>query len=618
MVQLGGVVLAAAVMGPLAAACGDTYEDADDALPCAADDDCGPAGMCVGGRCEGGTTTASDSATTSGAGSTTGDGSAGVELAVNKDVDVLFVIDNSGTMGEEQGTLARDIAAFFAVLERPSVAANYRIGVTTTDNGNPLCPGTSPEGGALRLSTCRSRTQEFVFDGAVTVDATLQACFDVCAYDQIEIFPTATALDPNEVARPWLESIAGTTNIGMGRRASTGAMEPVTAAQAFRCFGPQGINGCGFESQLESMWKGLARSVGNGEASYGFLRDNAVLAVVHVTDEADCSAKTEFRGIFLREDQCAEQGVDAAQCTRAFWSDPTAVLPTSAVCWNAGTDCKPSGDGTYSCRAANNAVDGQSTSDESQAVLWPVRRYVDELLRIEDAKRGSVADQEVVVGVIAGVPEGYENGGDIVYQDALSDPSYQNNFGIGPGCSGAGGNAVPPVRLKAFAEAFEVGGDRNLFSVCSASYEPALAAIAEAIADQLKPACMPSCVADQTPGDGVVDPQCAVTQQVPGQPDEPIPPCVLTCGGDDCAAGQERNADGERQPTGAAVCFVPLTDPSGTQTPSPLDDMDPACVSGGYNLEFRLLRTGAPPPGSRVRGECTPSEAIATDCPNLP
>jgi hypothetical protein len=542
----------------------------------------------------------------------------GLPIAVNKDVDILFVIDNSGSMGEEQGTLAQNFAAFIGVLEAPGVEANYRIGVTTTDNGNPLCPGTSPEGGALRLSTCRTRTQEFVFDGAVPVDATQQACLDVCEYDQIDIIPTATQLDPNEVARPWLESIEGTTNIGMGRRADTGAMEPVTAVKAFQCFGPQGINGCGFESHLESMWKSLARQETQGEASFGFIRDNAILSVVHVTDEVDCSFKNEFRGIFLREDQCAQQGVDAAQCTRAFWSDPMAVQPTSAVCWNAGTDCTPNGDGTYTCVSGDYAADGQPTADESQAVLWSLSRYIDQLQTFEDAKRNIIADQEVLVGVIAGVPEGYENGGDIVYQDALTDQNFQDNFGIGPGCSSSAGTAVPPVRLKEFAEAFQVGADRNLFSVCSASYATALQAIADKIAEQVKPACMPACVADQIPGDGVLDPQCTLTQQVPGEEEEIIPPCVLTCGGADCAAGQERNADGERQPTGASVCYVYLVDQTGAQTPSTIDNMAQECTSVGYNLEFRLVRAGAAPGGTAVSAKCALSQSKAVECPNLP
>ncbi|MBC8068794.1 MAG: VWA domain-containing protein, partial [Deltaproteobacteria bacterium] len=64
----------------------------------------------------------------------------GIQLTINRDVDVLFVIDNSGSMGEAQASLSRSFSVFIDVLEKAE--ANYRIGVTTTDNGNPLCGST--------------------------------------------------------------------------------------------------------------------------------------------------------------------------------------------------------------------------------------------------------------------------------------------------------------------------------------------------------------------------------------------------------------------------------------------------------------------------------------------
>src|SRR5690606_37322104 len=67
-----------------------------------------------------------------------------IQLNVNKDVDILFVIDNSGSMGEEQAILAANFGAFIDVLERPDVKANYRLGVTTSDTDNPRCDGTTP------------------------------------------------------------------------------------------------------------------------------------------------------------------------------------------------------------------------------------------------------------------------------------------------------------------------------------------------------------------------------------------------------------------------------------------------------------------------------------------
>src|SRR5690606_35255871 len=127
-----------------------------------------------------------------------------------------------------------------------------RIGITTTDNGNRWCPDTTPEGGKLVLSSCRSRTQAFVFSGAMPVDATQEACLDICPeeYANIEIQPTTVDTDEESKARPWIENIEGATNLPEG----------LSTVQAFQCLGPQGINGCGFEEHLESMYKALKRA----------------------------------------------------------------------------------------------------------------------------------------------------------------------------------------------------------------------------------------------------------------------------------------------------------------------------------------------------------------------
>jgi hypothetical protein len=154
-----------------------------------------------------------------------------IALTVNKDVDILFVIDNSGSMGEEQATLAQNFDGFIEVLEEEGVKANYRIGVTTTDNGNPWCQGTNPEGGRLVLSSCRSRVQDFVFNGATVIDATDDACLNICPeeWSNIDIQPTAIEGSADMAARPWVENIEGATNLPDG----------LSTTQAFQCLGPQ-------------------------------------------------------------------------------------------------------------------------------------------------------------------------------------------------------------------------------------------------------------------------------------------------------------------------------------------------------------------------------------------
>ncbi|MCA9656554.1 MAG: VWA domain-containing protein [Myxococcales bacterium] len=511
-----------------------------------------------------------------------------IALTVNKDVDILFVIDNSGSMGEEQATLAANFESFINVLEAPEVEANYRIGVTTTDNGNPWCQGTGPEAGQLRLTSCLSRPTEFVFEGAQTIDAFDEACAAVCPteWTNIDVQPSVTTKDPEAKVRPWLENIEGATNLPEG----------LTTTQAFQCFGPQGINGCGFESHLESMWKALRRSQTETEASYGFIRDNAILSIVHVTDEADCSYNDSLETIFLPEGN------------RVFWSDPDAPAPSSAVCWNAGVAC--TGSGTYDeCHSVNLDVDGNEVASDpdNNAVLRPLSRYTSFVQEFENNKQRITPDQEVLVAVIGGV----NSDGTITYQDALTDPEFQSDFGVGPGCSSTAGEAVPPVRLAEFAREFQVGEQRNMFSICESDYSPALQAIAEAIADQVTPACMPTCVADTDPTSKQLDPSCVLVQKAPREDgtfeDTTIPAC---------------NEDGSLPADDDNVCFVALVDDGSAEkaTDNPVDDMSDFCVDRGWNLEFTLVRReGFPAPGgTSVEATCQLSQNKAIDCPELP
>ncbi|HET6584480.1 MAG TPA: vWA domain-containing protein [Nannocystaceae bacterium] len=517
----------------------------------------------------------------------------GIQLTVNKDVDILFVIDNSGSMGEEQANVSANFESFINVLEAEDVKANYRIGVTTTDNGNPRCGSTGPEGGKLQMTSCRSRQGEFIFTGTPMVDVTDIACLDNCAIDDLNIQPTTTELDPDLKVRPWLENIDGKTNLP---DADGDGAPDYTTVQAFQCFGPQGVAGCGFESHLESMYLAFLHAETEGDNQYGFVRSNAILSVVFVTDEVDCSNNKDFQSIFLTVDQGGNQA-----SLDAFWTDPTAGSPTSAVCWNAGVACT-GGPGTYDeCHSENYDVEGNAGVDGNQAVLYPVSRYIDFVQEVEDNKREFTPGQEVLVALITGVPPGYESGDvDITYADA-TNMQEQIDFGIGAGCTNNSttpvGTARPPVREREFAEAFMVADDRNLFSICANDFSPALESIAEKIRDQIKPACMPACVADTDPVDPGLQPQCNLVQEAPrpggGIDETPVPQCGA----------------GGAVPDGADVCFIAVTD----------DTIDAYCSDQGYNLEFRLnRREGVPAPGgTSVKATCQLSVTKEVDCPDL-
>jgi hypothetical protein len=512
-----------------------------------------------------------------------------VAVSINRDVDILFVIDNSRSMAEEQATLARNFGPLIERLEQDDVRANYRIAITTTDNGHLHCAGR--DGGNFKLSSCRGRQEDFQITshGEVTDDFFDVACSEICAHEDIETLPTSTFHDPIPRSRPWIESIEGVTNLPEG----------ISPVDAFECFAPQGVTGCGFESPLESMRLGLLQAGDESSEEYGFLRPGAILAVVFVTDEADCSA----RWAEVPDPWDTEEG------SRALWSPQNAAAGrlTSEVCWFGGVQCEDTPDGRE-CWAVDKAADGSVTEDPSQAVLHPLARYEELLGRIEAKKQELDPDQEVLVAVLTGVPTDYD-GGRIHYGDG-NDPEYLLETGSGAGCESANGKAAPPVRLAELADAFATSEDDvNLYSVCKADYSDAMSSIADAISQQVRPPCVETCVADSDPTREGLQHNCQLEEEhvtFEGKTiANDIPPC-------------EQIGAGFRIPDGVDACYRSLTDSEGA-TSSPDDDMSSECVDQGWNLELAIERRddALAPSGASVRARCSVSRLRTLDCPGL-
>ncbi len=510
-----------------------------------------------------------------------------VSVAINRDVDILFVIDNSRSMALEQATLARNFGPLIERLAGDDVQANYRIAVTTTDNGHIGCP--TRDGGDFKTTSCRSRATQFDNPYDDELDYFALACTDVCEHDEIEFLPTPTFLDPTPAPRPWIESIGGQTNIGGG----------VSPIEAFQCLGPQGITGCGFESPLESMRLGLLQAGEDASTEYGFMRPGAILAVIFVTDEADCSARSQ-----QVRDPWDPEG------SRALWSEGNANngAPTSEVCWFAGVECEQSPAGNLECWSQDKAADGSEARTDEEAVLYPLDRYVEFLNGIEEAKKEINPTQEVLVAVLTGVPVDYA-GGPINYTEGF-DEQFVLDHGIGAGCNSSNGKAAPPVRLAEFADEFKgETDDVNLFSVCNGDYTNAMASIAETIGRQVRPPCVETCVADADPISVGLQHTCQVEEEYVTLAGETRSTTVPRCLDD---------GDGFAFPDGEDICYRSLTD-AGNDTERGGDDMSATCVEEGWNLELAIERRddAPPPPGARVQARCSVSRLTDVDCPTL-
>ncbi|HZI15236.1 MAG TPA: vWA domain-containing protein [Myxococcus sp.] len=189
----------------------------------------------------------------------------GVTVAPQR-TDILFVIDNSGSMREEQEGIATELPAFLEALREGSgVTQDFRVGVITTSvYRRVLFQGTE---------SYREYTNE---------SGRLQAVPDTGGQPTAERFIESS--DP-------------------------------LLLEKFRRLVVRGTEGSGQESPFEAVRLAVTEPLaatplsegGNG----GFLRDGARLLVVVVSDEEDCSSTARPPPVLVTDDtsvdNCAEQ-----------------------------------------------------------------------------------------------------------------------------------------------------------------------------------------------------------------------------------------------------------------------------------------------------------------------
>ena len=370
-------------------------------------------------------------------------------------IDILFVVDNSASMGTPQRLLSASLPLLYdklqALVDGDGNPLNPDVNImfTTTDVGHPLC--TAPDGyapalGAPQAESCTERIDEFI--------DTPESCTDGCAMEGGAVGP----IDPF---------------IHFDGPMGTSTNVPGNAiANAMRCLAPQGIVGCGYEAPLESMLLAIDPAATWNLGNKPFVRDQARLAVVFITDEEDCSVRAPEGYAYF---------TDPSQNT--YWEeDPATGAKTqasSAVCWNSGVDCgAPDANGVYAdCHAIDNGV------------LHPIDRY---LTYLRDEVIGDQNKEVVMLGIL-GVPTVTKRSPELPYQpidggiDDLvyaqsPDPNSEFEFGIGPGCTSEDGSypAIPPVRLAEVCEGLD---DETrirciIESVCDPSYDDAFVGLA--------------------------------------------------------------------------------------------------------------------------------------------
>jgi hypothetical protein len=175
-----------------------------------------------------------------------------IPVNLNRNVDILFVIDDSGSMADKQNNLAANFPNFIDVLNTiQGGLPDVHIGVVSSDMGSKSLDGGSVSGiGGCTPTGGKNGTLQLGMAGGMVTDAFIS---DIKLPDNTRQI-----------------NYTGALNTVFGAMARLGAM------------------GCGFEQHLHAMRKALENN-----ANPGFVRPDAFLAVIFIADEDDCSAKAK-------------------------------------------------------------------------------------------------------------------------------------------------------------------------------------------------------------------------------------------------------------------------------------------------------------------------------------
>lgn len=424
------------------------------------------------------------------------EGQADKFYAVNpiRDLDLLFMIDNSGSMKEEQDKLRTNFQTLINTLRAiPGGLPNVHIGIISSDvgagnisiPGNPACNRAGGDRGEFRVKANCGLNADANF--IISLNNDTMKNFD-------------------------------------------GKLEDV-----FACMAELGIQGCGFEHQLQSIRVALAENATPKNA--GFLRPDAFLAIVMITDEDDCSGPPVSD---LYTDQSFDGQAGSLRCNIV-----------GHVCNGSPPPGMEFSTPLKDCAAAPKGGNRLIPVEEISNFVLGLKKNFPE---------------RIIVSAITGLPAQADG---TPYQFFKSDQTTPKGLlDIAPVCSaGNAGTAAPSLRISEFVKSF--GANGTLDSICNDDFSPALKRIGELIAARLDPGCISEKLIDTDLKTAGLQAECSVVDRVPnnatgGYDDKVLPECgkgAAPCwklqapgeGGNTCSSGQFRvtvDREGKEAPKG--------------------------------------------------------------------
>lgn len=426
-----------------------------------------------------------------------------------RDVDLLFVIDTSGSMAEEQQSLLNNFPVFIEELENiQGGLPNMHIGIISPDVG---------DGGAnIDPARCTPEGDR----GALQAQPSSSSCTGV-NNPNVERF-IVDEDDPN--------------NPGQRRTNYKGTDPSNTLSETFSCIADIGTNGCGFEQPLEAIRKAIVEP---NASNAGFIRPGAFLGIIVITDEDDCSLISSQSSNFFDQNG-------------ANLSSELGPL-NSFRCFEQGVVCD--GDPSDPADRRNFGFRENCTTRSDSTFMPAVQDYIDDLKGLKSNPL------DVFVATIAGPTERVEVGplcpstrqqdapepGFVDLQNACSDERIIDSCPIN---ADVPSRAHPAVRLAEFSstEAFPTRSSTQ--SICNEDLRAPLQAIAEILASAVGSPCLVNTPIDLDPDPNVERFDCNVfdvaAPRTPSQTETRIDSCAATGGTLPCwqiSADDECGAD---------------------------------------------------------------------------
>jgi hypothetical protein len=369
-------------------------------------------------------------------------------------IDILFMVDNSSSMMEMQQKIHDQIPTFVQTLQALPTPPGLHVGVVSSDMGAPGdlttsigCTATGDQGQlqSLPRGTCTSTS----------------------------LYTTATFISDADMMPNYSDA---------------------NLADVLQCILPLGDYGCGFEQQLGSIDRALGADGSPVPSSNAkFLRPDAYLAIVMLTNEDDCSAPTNTTVYSaaagpVSSYRCNAYGHLCTDPATGSRIEPPFDPPADAQ----GTAAAPTLDLT-------NCV-----SNDDYGLLTPVSKFVSDIRALK-----TDPDNQILVAAIAAPPTPYG----VAWVDQGTEAEVMHS------CGTAGTDDVnpaatqlttdysfgdPAVRISQFVNAFP---QNYLGSICDASYAQSMQAIATKIGQLVTP-CIPANIQNEAAG----NPKCTVTQ----------------------------------------------------------------------------------------------------------